>query len=194
MKTVTATLQSISPYSQSRHYSVDKKQGENARDYEARTWMERMHTTEDGHVFIPPMSFKNCLSEIAKFLSVSIPGKGKSTFTKHFEAGILVMDPLVLPIRKDDVRGEWLFVPSDGVRGSGKRVDKCFPLIPEWTGDVQYHILDDTLLTKIDTPEGPKTAFEFHLDNAGAFIGIGRFRPRNNGFYGRFRVTHISGL
>lgn len=91
---------------------------------------------------------------------------------------MLVIDPLVLPIRGDEVRGEWLFVPADGKRGGGKRVDRCFPVIDAWAGDVTYHILDDTI-----TPE----VFELTLEKAGAFIGIGRFRPRNNGFYGRFK-------
>lgn len=191
MKTVIATLKSISPYSQSRHYTDAKKQGESSADYETRTWRERMHVGQDGNIFIPPMSFKNCLSEIAKFLSVQIPGKGKATFTKHFEAGVLVMEPLTLPLKKADVKGEWLFVPADGMRGSGKRVDKCFPLINEWKGEVTFHVLDETLLTKIATPEGEMSAFEWHLRQAGAFIGIGRFRPRNNGFYGRFAVERI---
>lgn len=199
MKTITATLKSTSPYSQGKHYVPEKRQGENARDCEARTWRGRMHVNEDGNVFIPPMAFKNCLSEAAKFLSIQIPGKGKATFTKHFEAGVLVMDPLVLPIKADDVQGAWRFVPSDGKRGGGSRVDKCFPEIAAWSGDVVFHVLDETLLTLIDTPEDsplPKkvTAFEWHLRQAGNFIGIGVFRPRNNGFYGRFTVECLKGL
>jgi hypothetical protein len=179
MRVCEATLESISPYSQSKHYETDKLDKENAKDYEERTWKDRLHTSEDGMVFIPPMAFKNALSEIAKFLSVKIPGSGKSTYTKHFVAGVLVMDALPLGIHKDQVPGEWLFVPSDGMRGGGKRVSKCFPLIKSWGGTVTFYILDETI-----TPE----VFEKHLKEAGAFIGIGRFRPRNNGFYGRFRV------
>lgn len=94
MRTAVATLKSLSPYSQSRYYQTEKLPREIARDYEARTWRDRMHSMPepDGRVFIPPMAFKNCLSEIAKFLGEQIPGKGKSTYTKHFEAGILVTD------------------------------------------------------------------------------------------------------
>ena len=90
MKTAIATLKSVSPYSQSKHYNTEKLAKELHKDYEARTWRDRLHTTLDGEVFIPPMSFKNCLSEAARFLSVQIPGKGKSIYTKHFEAGVLV--------------------------------------------------------------------------------------------------------
>jgi hypothetical protein len=182
MKTAVATLRGVSPYSQSRHYTTDKLEKESAKDYEARTWRDRLHT-DNGEVFIPPMSFKNCLSEAAKFLGIQIPGKGKSTYTKHFEAGVLVTDALKLGIKAEDVKGEWLFVPSDGIRGSGKRVDKCFPVIHQWGGDVEFHILDETIT---------KDVFLNHLKQAGAFIGIGRFRPRNNGFYGRFAVDNVA--
>jgi len=128
------------------------------------------------------MAFKNCLSEAAKFLSVQIQGKGKATYTKHFEAGVLVMDALELPLKKEEVQGEWLFVPSDGKRGGGSRVMKCFPFIPNWKGEVKFYILDETIT---------KDVFQKHLKEAGNFIGIGRFRPRNNGFYGRFKVVGL---
>jgi hypothetical protein len=80
------------------------------------------------------------------------------------------------------VDGEWLFVPATGKRGDGKRVDKCFPVVPKWSGDVHFYILDETITERV---------FCQHLEEAGKFIGIGRFRPRNNGFYGRFSVEAI---
>lgn len=192
MKKGVATLKSISSYSQSRHYTEPAiRKGESPADYEVRTWRERMHVNQEGFVFIPPMALKNCLSEAAKYMSLKIPGKGKATFTKHFEAGVLVVDPIVLPIRKEDVAGEWLFLPSDCRRGSGSRVNKCFALIPEWSGEVPFYILDETLLQNVVVGNRETTAFEHHLSEAGNFIGIGRFRPRNNGFYGRFAVESV---
>lgn len=189
MRIATATLHSISPYGQSKHHEVPKlgRAGtgtptESPKDYEERTWRERCHVDNNGHLFIPPMAFKNCIAEIAKYLSVQIPGKGKNTYTKHFEAGLMVLDGLTLPITKDKVDGEWLFVPASGRRGDGKRVSKCFPVIREWSGDVTFHVLDDVITEEV---------FEQHLKEAGNFIGIGRFRPRNNGYYGRFEVKRI---
>jgi hypothetical protein len=188
MRIATAELEGISPYSQSKHYEMEKLKRqsgatvETSKDYEERTWRERCHADDNGILFIPPMAFKNCLAEIAKYLSVQIPGKGKSTYTKHFEAGIMVLEGLPLGITKADVEGEWLFVPASGRRGDGKRVSKCFPLVRKWRGKVQFHVLDDTI-----TPE----VFEQHLREAGNFIGIGRFRPRQNGYYGRFKVVKI---
>ena len=36
--------------------------------------------------------------------------------------------------------------------------------------------------------------FRYHLEQAGTFIGIGRFRPRNNGYYGRFKLDSMEWL
>jgi len=182
MKIAIVTLKSVAPYSQSRHHDTPKKAKELPKDYEQRTWRERLHVNEDGLVFIPPTAFKNCLSEAAKFLSVQVPGKGKETWTKHFEAGVTVSEPLVLDLRKEDVEGEWLFLPSDGKRGGGKRVDKCYPQIKTWRGDVVFYITDSMITEE---------AFTDHISQAGNIIGIGRFRPRNNGFYGRFVVERV---
>jgi hypothetical protein len=188
MRIAVARLESISPYSQSKAYEPEGgvrptgTKTETPKDREARTWRERCHVDADGRIMIPPMAFKNCLAEIAKYLSVQIPGKGKSTYTKHFEAGVMVLDGVSLPDTKETVSGEWLFVPADGRRGSGKRVWKCFPVIQKWKGTVTFHILDDVI---------SESVFEQHLKEAGNFIGIGRFRPRNNGYYGRFSVQGI---
>lgn len=179
MKIVTAHLKSISPYSQSRYHDTAKHDKERPDDYEARTWKERLHYTADGHVFIPPMAFKKAVETAARFLGMQIKGRGKSTYTKHFKAGVLVTEGLTLKLHKNDVPGEWFFVPSDGKPGSGSRVKRCFPCVREWEGDVRFYILDDVITEDIFVP---------HLKEAGNFIGIGRFRPENGGFYGRFQL------
>lgn len=182
MRIAKVQLKSLfgSPYSQSRPHDVPKKNKERPDDYETRTWREKIHTTPDGNVCIPPMAFKNCLSEAAKYLSEQIPGKGKATFTKHFEAGVIVLEGVTLPIKRDDVECERLFLPSDGKRGGGRRVWKNCPVIRSWNGTVEFLILDENITQEV---------FERHLREAGNFIGIGRFRPRQNGFYGRFEVV-----
>lgn len=182
MRIVLATLKGISPYSQGKHYEVEKKPKELAKDYEERTWRERCNADKDGRLFIPPQAFKGCVETAARYLGVQIPGKGKATYSKHFKSGILVPEGMPLPITKDKVSGEWLFVPSDGRKGGGKRVMKCFPVIPEWSGQVIYYLLDDII-----TPD----VFEQHLREAGNFIGVGRFRCENGGYYGRFTVEKL---
>lgn len=179
----TATLSSNgSPYSQSRHVTVEKLDKETHDAYERRTWPERMHVNDDGYVQIPPMAFKNALQASAKYLAIQIPGQGKSRYTKHFEAGVLVLEHLVLDIKAKDVEAEELFVPSDGKPGGGSRVTKFFPLIPEWSGDVEFNVLDHTITEDV---------FRRVLEGAGQFVGIGRFRPENRGYYGRFTVENV---
>ena len=182
MKTAIVSLKSVSPLVMGKFYEVEKLPKESSADYEQRTWNERLHFDEKGDVFIPPQMFKNCLSEAAKYLSVSIPGQGKAKFTKHFEAGVMVTEPLMIGVKKDDVPGFWLFVPADGKRGGTKRVKKCFPIIHSWAGTVAYIILDETVTEDV---------FAMHLEQAGKFIGLGAFRPRNNGYYGRFEIEKI---
>jgi hypothetical protein len=176
MQVANIILSSDSEYSQSRCHETPKLSKESANDYEVRTWRERLHYTESGEVYIPQMALKNCLTECAKYLGIQIPGKGKSTYSKHFKAGLLILNPILLGIQKDDVSFERLFVPADGVTGSGKRVWKYFPKISEWSGESEVFILDDTITREV---------FEQHLDQAGRFTGLGRFRPSNGGFYGR---------
>lgn len=181
-RTAIASLKSISPYSTSRQHETPKKNGENPNDYESRTWREKVHATADGRIFIPPMAFKIGLDTAAQRYSKQIPGKGKSTYTKHFGAGVLVTDGLLLDARKDEVEGEWFWVHADGQRGSGKRVKRCFPVVRDWRGELAFHVLDDVIT---------KDVFEETLSTAGSFVGIGRFRPENKGFYGRYAVEKI---
>lgn len=160
-----------------------EKPKEGKADYEIRTWREKMHyVPETGQVLIPPMQFALSLKEAAKYLNLQIPGKGKSTYTKNFDAGIMVTEPLLIDSYKDDVECEILHVPSDGKRGGTSRVLKSFPLIRSWEGKVKYWILDDIITEDV---------FRRVLETSGNLIGIGRFRPRNCGYYGRFEVVKI---
>jgi hypothetical protein len=159
-----------------------KNTGERHDDFEERTWRERMRS-QDGELFISPMALKNCLSSVAKYLSESVPGKGKSTYTKHFVAGILVVDPLKLGVSPDDVTPERLFVPSDGTRGSGSRVWKTFPTLMTWKTSATIFIADPVIKAEL---------VERYLGHAGQFIGLGRFRPEKNGYYGRFRAERFA--
>jgi hypothetical protein len=128
------------------------------------------------------MAFKTSLAEAAKYLSMPVKSKGKATWTKNFLAGILVCDPLVLPIKKEEVPGDWLHLNADGVRGGGRRVLRCMPRIDEWKGTVEYRILDDQITEEI---------FTLHLEAAGQIIGVGYFRPRQGGYWGRYTVDKV---
>jgi hypothetical protein len=190
MQIFNVEIQGVTPYSQSKFYEVDKLQGEGNDDYAIRTWRNHMHITRDGEVFIPPNAFKNCLSEAAKYMNISVPGKGKNTYTKHFEAGIQISKPILLGIKAEDVDYEKLFLPSDGQRGGKKRVWKYYPHLPVWGGIVEVLVLDETCLQTSKVTGEP--ILNDVCNGAGQYIGLGRFRPRQNGYYGRFDVLRIA--
>jgi hypothetical protein len=182
MLTFQYELEGNGPISFSAPIQSKKQEGETHDAFEERVWRERLHADDKGDVFITPGAMKNCLADVAKYLSESVPGKGKSTYTKHFEAGVLITDPMPLGIHRDKVPGERLFVPSDGRRGGGSRVWKTFPIIMNWKTQGTIYLLDPVLIGKPDKVRE-------YMDFAGKFIGMGRFRPRNNGYYGRFQVS-----
>lgn len=182
MKIATAHLSSVSPYSQSRAHEAEKLDRETPDAYEKRTWREKCHVNKDGLIFIPPMGFKQSLDQAAKMLGRQIPGKGKSTYTKFFLSGVMCIEPPVLPVKKDDVAGERIHANADGIRGSGKRVWRIFPVVHEWKLKVAYHVFADEITNDV---------FSEHLQQSGSFVGIGRFRPGQGGYFGRFKVEKI---
>jgi hypothetical protein len=182
-KIVHVELESTAPYSQSRKHDAPKMEKENHEDYETRTWREKCTTNDAGEIVIPAMAFKQCLDTTAKRLGEKIPGKGKSTYTKHFVGGVICEADVPIGWMKDTVPGVTISANSDGVRGSGKRVNRTFPLIATWKGVARFVILDDTVTRAI---------FERHLTESGRFTGVGRFRPENGGLYGRFRPVKFN--
>lgn len=193
MKNYSIRIVGIASYSQSKPHQVQKLERETGEDYERRTWRNRMHVNSSGQIYLPAMAVKNCLAEAAKYLSMPVPGKGKATYTKNFESGILIMEDAVVcsgngvPLLAADcdkeggqVYGDWIFTPSDGRPGGGKRVYRCYPVIrAPWVADLVITVADDLITESV---------LEKHLQVAGTLIGLGRFRVRNRGTYGRFKA------
>jgi len=182
MITVIATLESISPYSQNGYIAEPRKERESADEHERRCWRQRMNTNAEGHVVIPPMAFYHCLCDAAKYLNMKVKGQGNSTYTAKIKGGVVVSEPLELPNVAAEVEGEWLLLPSNGKRGGGSKVPKCMPLILSWSGGVKFEIIDPIIT---------KDVFTTMLEAGGMYIGIGRFRPQNMGYYGRFSVAKV---
>ena len=182
MKTVTLHVKSLTPITFGKYHQTEKLEKELHDDYEQRTWREKTHYNKDGFVYIPGTMVTNCLRESAKYLSLPIKGKGKATYTKHFDAGLIPMNDIVLKVKKDDVKGHAQHVPSDGKPGGSKRVIKMFPIIHDWEGTITIAIGDDIITADV---------FEQVVRNAGNLIGLGTWRPRNRGMNGRFELLSM---
>jgi hypothetical protein len=86
-------------------------------------------------------------------------------------------------LKVSDLHEETVFANADGVRGSGKRVFRRFPMIPAgWKAQVKFAVIDDEI---------PQDVFAKCLSEAGNLIGIGRFRPERGGYFGRFEVNDL---
>ena len=188
MKTYTVEINGVSDFMFGKHPHSKKQSNETHDQYTERVWREQVHH-HNGECFIQPFAFKNALESAARWLSMGIPGEGKKTFTKRFQSGVIIVDRMMLMSGKgraitiDDVEPVWIFAPSDGKRGSGKRVWRIFPTVHEWKTTVKVVVLDD----KID-----KDVLEAHCEAAGSFVGLGSMRVENSGINGRFEVVKIT--
>jgi len=186
MRTAILTLESLSPYSQSKAIRSEKEKGELDKTFHERTWREHLHVHRSGKVYIPPMAFKYAFATAARYASLKVDGKGNATYTKYFEAGVQVTEPLLLPFGPEDpqVACEWVYCHAQPTRPSqGGRVHRAYPTIQEWAGELSVLVVADEI---------PPSIFEQVVNYAGQIIGVGRFRPENGGYYGRFAVREIA--
>ena len=187
MLQVTCTLNGVSDLMFSKYVPEQKRDDETHDQRERRTWPQKVAVTDAGQCFLQPFALKNCLESAAKWLSLKIPGERSKTFTKRFLSGVLVTEKLLLAdgnggLSMDDIDPMELFVPSDGVRGSGKRVIKMFPTLHSWQCEASLLVFDNKITEDV---------MARHLDAAGKFIGMGAMRAENGGINGRFSVADL---
>jgi len=181
----TVRITGITPLSQSRQHDEPKLEGERPDDYDKRTWRSKLNVSErDGKqtVVIPAHGLHQAIASAAKYSKRQIPGQGKATWTAKFTAGITLLEDPALNIDPATVDAVTISANADGIRGSGKRVPRKFPVMPKWSATFDVIVLDPIISAEI---------FEEMLTMAGMFIGIGRFRPEKGGTNGRFRVESI---
>jgi hypothetical protein len=161
-----------------------KKSDDTHEQFEERTWQQKVRQTASGDVYVQPFALKNALEAAGSRLNMKLTGK--ATYTKLFRQGVMINDEIILksssgkPITIEDIRPIPMFVPSDGKRGSGKRVMRIFPQLHSWTAEVEVVCFDQRLTREV---------VQTHLEEAGKFIGFGSMRVENGGVAGRFAVV-----
>jgi hypothetical protein len=180
MRDVHIKIEGITAYSPSKYFEPEIQKGETKDAHERRRWREKAHTTEDGEVYIPGVSFKMAIDEVAALLNEKIQGKGNQTYTGQFATGVVAMDDVRLGINIANVKPVQIFAHANGKRGPGTRVMRWFPYIPTWGGELHLRILNDTL---------PEDVIERYVEQAGLLAGVGRGRPitRSAAGNGRFK-------
>jgi hypothetical protein len=177
------SLKSRSTYSPSKQ--VDRAElghpGEKPEAFDLRTWKMKAHTNADGMVVIPCMAFKKALTAAASLTQRKIAGKGNQTWAKQVRTGALPTGDLVTNVKIDDVRGEIFQCSATGdASGNGPRVPRKFPMVDAWEGDIRFVLTNAGI---------EKDIFEEYFNEAGLYIGVGRFRPENGGVNGLFDVV-----
>jgi hypothetical protein len=184
----TLKIEGISPYSQSRQHDEPLLQGEGRDDYDKRTWRHKLNIANVNggtpSVVIPAHGMHQAIAAAAKYSKRQIPGQGKATWTAKFNSGIALLEDPSLGIDPETVQAITISANADGIRGSGKRVPRRFPLIQMgWSTTFEVHILDPIITQDV---------FREMVEIAGMFIGIGRFRPEKGGTNGRFRIASLA--
>lgn len=185
MKTsvATITITGLSPLSHSRQHDLPKLEGEAPDAYDTRTWREKLNVSPiSGNIIIPAHGMHQAIAAAARYSGKQIPGQGKKTWTAKFTTGIAILDEIDTGLRPEDAQMITISANSDGVRGSGKRVPRRFPIIYSWSATFDVHILDQIITEPV---------FREMLEIAGMFIGIGRFRPEKGGQNGRWKITSL---
>lgn len=181
IRQTTCTLHSLSPLSQSAFTDSPKKKDETHDEHAFRIWREKMHVA-DGEVYVPGMAIKYAIDEAAKRMGRPT-GKsgGKELFGKYFQAGVQVDSNVLLGVKADDVQPTKVMCDPGGKKGKqgGSRVPRYFPHIPKWSGKLSITVFDETI---------SKELLEETVQYAGVFVGVGQFRPENQGAFGRFQA------
>jgi hypothetical protein len=182
MRIATIQVEGLTPYSQSKALQSEKRREESHDDFDARIWKEHQHFDEKGQPIIPAVSILQGIAAAASYLGKGgeLKKKGQSTWAQNFVCGLAMAKHPALVA--SDVRPERVYCHADGKRGSGSRVWRTFPIFDAWSATLVLHILDDTI---------PADVFERVISAFGLFIGIGRYRPQNGGYLGRFTVKSV---
>lgn len=185
MRDVTIQIESITAYSSSKYFEDDLQKGETKDAHERRRWREKAHVDDEGHVFIPGVSFKMALDEAAGKKNEKIKGKGNQTYTGLFKSGVAAMGELALGMHIDDMKAVSVFCSAQGVRGAGggTRVMRWFPVVTTWKGTLEMRIFEDSI---------PEEVFERFFTDAGVVAGVGRGRPSTGCPMGNGRFKPVS--
>lgn len=183
IRTATVTITGISPLSQSHPQPEPKLPGENHDAFDERTWRSKLNTSPSGTIIIPPHGMHQAIAAAAKYSGKQIPGQGKKTWTAKFTTGLAFLDEIDTGIPADAAQCIVISANADGVRGSGKRVTRRFPIVYQWSSTFDVTVLDPIITADV---------FAEMLEIAGMFIGVGRFRPEKGGQNGRFKIDSIT--
>jgi hypothetical protein len=189
MKRCKVWIVGLSPYSQSRKTDNDvpRLDREGPDDYDRRVWRHKCTVNKEGVVCVPAMAFKQAIDTSGYKLGLKVPNRRGATYKNFLQSGFLPEGDTPLHwngkmYTPADAASVTISANSDGIRGSGKRVPRTFPVFERWQCEPSFIITDDIITEDI---------FEQHVKATGIIVSIGRFRAEKGGINGRFKVDHF---
>lgn len=186
MKTFEVTVEGITPYMQHRMDDQKLEQWEKNRKLiidrpevaqeDAVRAEYHCYRNSEGKCFIPSEHFRGAMIMAGAMVKSKVGNSRKSM--KNVVAGMFFVTPDEITLPDYDQIDKRSAVN----RNIKARVVTIRPKWSTWTVNFQLLVDNDTI-TK-------ETIVEI-LENAGNSIGIGSFRPTNNGMFGRFKVIDI---
>ena len=173
------TIEGLSPLSQSIYVPNEKKPKESQEEYDLRIWEKKAEFNKDGKLVLHQMAFRKSLETAGSRLGIKIKGKGSQTYTKCFRSGILILEKPICNVGREEMKMTSIYMPIDK---KGTRLMLNYPIWYKWECTIELTILDTSIT---------KDVLIQHVEEAGAFTGLGRWRPERGGVNGRFRLKDL---
>jgi hypothetical protein len=175
MKEIQVTIKGTSPLLMHRFpmAGADEPSKKRTGSPDWRAEAEKaLYKDEKGVIYQPSSHLEGSLKNAAK--SFKISGKRGATYSKLLGATVEVL-PHAIPhkITKYEIDAQPVVVQR-------ARIIRYRPRFDEWELDFTLTLSDDQL---------PIEVMKMILDYAGAYVGIGDFRPQRGGKFGKFMVT-----
>lgn len=181
MKQYRIRIIGVTPYMQHRMDDVkledwEKKRGpiherpEVSQEDAARAEYH-CYRNKDGHCFIPAEQIRGALIGAGTYVKAKVGGRSKSM--KTIVAAMFMVTPEEIEIPDYDTTDKRSAV-NRNVKG---RVIVVRPRWNKWSTEFTLEVHNDTITNE---------QVEQILEYAGNYVGIGSFRPTNNGLFGRF--------
>lgn len=186
MKTFKVIIKGVTPYMQHRMDDTkleewEKKRGsiierQDVAKEDAVRAEFHCYRNGNGKCFIPSEHIRGSLINAGAYVKAKVGNTTKSM--KNIVAAMFFISPEHIELPDYDLIDKRSAVN----RNIKARIITVRPKWSEWRVQFELMVDNDTI-----TPETITKIFEY----AGRYVGIGSFRPTNNGMFGRFEVEKI---
>jgi hypothetical protein len=186
MKSFKVKIKGISPYMQ--HRMDDKKLAEwekfrgpilerpEASLQDATVAEYHCYRNNDGNCFIPSDQIRGSLITAGTYLKSKVGARTKSM--KSIVAACMIPEPEQITLPNYDAIDKRSAVN----RHVKARVIVIRPKWSEWSAQFTLNVYEETITRETVTQL---------INYAGSYVGIGSFRPTNNGQFGRFKIESM---